>query len=111
MEKIYKREIRHIVANYSIKNNATAYRIDSRSIVFGIIKDMIRRNWIEAKHIDRQFLFVGPSNTLKSRLKLIGTINKPVPVHTLELNLIWKNSNEVTSFKSKGIVVPIPVEY
>lgn len=109
MKKLYKREIRHIVANYSIRNNATAYRIDSKSVIFGIIRDMIRRNWIVGKHIDGQFLYVSPSNMVKTILASNKLNNKTETTPALNGNLIWNKSTRDSCFKTSGIVAPVTI--
>jgi hypothetical protein len=111
MKNVYRREIRHIIANYSIRKNATAYRINSKSMIFGIIKDMIRRNWIEGKYINGQFLYVGPSDMLKTTLRLNGSINKTETIPALDRNLIWNNIARDSRFKATGIVAPVTIEY
>ncbi|MFH0865332.1 MAG: hypothetical protein V1904_04010 [Bacteroidota bacterium] len=64
MKKICIREIRHIIANQSLSNRATAYRINSKSISTRMILKLIKLKWIECKNIDGQFMFVSPSKKL-----------------------------------------------
>lgn len=64
MRKIYQREIRHIVANHSLRNKSTAYCFRSKSIVFRLILKLIKYNWIECENIKGPFLFVRPSEKL-----------------------------------------------
>jgi hypothetical protein len=111
MKKIYKREIRHIVANYSIRNNATAYRLNSKSAVIGIIRDMIRLNWIEGNYISGQFLYVSPSKVLKTKLSSYKPINNTETTPAVEGNLIWSKSTPDTRFKTPLIEAPVAINY
>ena len=58
------REMRHIVANHSIKNTSTAYCIRSKSVSFKIVRKLIRHDWIECKSKDGPFVFVRPTEKM-----------------------------------------------
>jgi hypothetical protein len=100
----YVREIRHIIANYSLRNNATAYHIDSRSLTFKIIRDLIRRNWIEPKYVNGQFLFVSPADILKKVFRTSEIKNKVSAVPVLSKKFIWKNHTENYHVKSPVVI-------
>ncbi|MGD0710826.1 MAG: hypothetical protein ABR968_06550 [Bacteroidales bacterium] len=79
MKKNYVREIRRIVANYSLRKTATGYNVGSRSTISNTIRDLIKLNWIDCKYINGRFLFVGPSHGLKAFLSTGETENiKPL---------------------------------
>lgn len=74
MKNIYYREIRHIVANYQIKNNPTGYRSNSISISTGAVRKMLKWKWVESSYTIDDFMFVLPTkafleNTWKKELK------------------------------------------
>jgi hypothetical protein len=82
MKKNYGREIRRIIANYSLRKIATGYNIRSSPISLKIIRDLINLNWIDCKYINGRFLFVSPSHGLKAFLRSGGTENiKPLGVN------------------------------
>lgn len=101
MKKIYVREIRHIVANYSLTKKATGYRINSKSIVTKIIRDMIKRNWIECKNIDGQFMFVSPSKIL---ITAVRTEDKISATPALQRNLNWNSRTQNSYYESPATV-------
>jgi len=69
MKNKYVREIRRIVANYSIGNSISIYQIDITSITYKIVRDLIRRNLIKCKKIEGRSLFVIPTNISKTFFK------------------------------------------
>ncbi|MGD0710823.1 MAG: hypothetical protein ABR968_06535 [Bacteroidales bacterium] len=104
MKNKYVREIRHIVANYSLKKNATAYHIDPKSLTFKIISDLIKRNWIESKYVSGQFLFVGPADILKKTFRTGDIESKISAVPALKRNLIRNERAENLRFKFPEII-------
>ena len=68
MKKHYAREMRPIVANYSLRKIATGYNVGSRSKISDTVRDLIKLNWIDCKYINGRFLFVSPSHGLKTFL-------------------------------------------
>jgi len=92
METLYLREIKHIIANFYIRNKSTAYSFEPKSEKIKIICDMIKRNWIERKKTNGQFLFVRPSEKLKLALLHISPDIKTPHVPVLTMNLKWNNS-------------------
>lgn len=53
--------MRHIASNYSLRNEASGYRIDSHSLTSEAIHDLIRSNWVECEQIEGYYLFLKPS--------------------------------------------------
>lgn len=96
-------EIRHIAANHSLRNNVSSYRINSKSTIFKIIRDLIRCNWIECKNIDGQFLFISPSKNLITLFGAVGIENKKNSIPELPGNYIWNKRTQNFSFKSQEI--------
>jgi hypothetical protein len=94
MKNKYVREIRHIVANYSLTNSSTGYHIDSRSLTYKIVRDLIKRNLVECNKIDGQFLFVSPGDSMKIAFGNVKTENQTPPIPELNSNLIWKSHTE-----------------
>lgn len=103
MKKIYLREIRHIVANHSLKNKFTGYCLRSKSISFKIIQKLIKQNWIECKIIDGGFMFVCPTKKLITVFGTIGIKNKPSVIPAIHTNMIWNNSAQNSHYKSVEI--------
>ena len=81
MKKNYAREMRRIVANYSLRKTATGYNVGSRSKISKTIRDMIKLNWIDCKYINGRFLFVSPSHGLKAFLGSADIEIKVTPGH------------------------------
>jgi hypothetical protein len=104
MKNRYVREIRRIATNFSLRNAPTGYNIDSKSLIFKIICDLKKRKLVVYNKIDGQFLFVSPTDTLKTFFKKDETKNKIVPVPILNKNLVWKNHTENYSINSPAIV-------
>jgi hypothetical protein len=104
MKNKYVREIRHIVANYSLRNSATGYHIDSRSLTYKIVRDLIRRNLVQCNKIDGQFLFVSPAESMKKAFRNIKTENQTTQVTELNNNLIWKSHTENSQVNSPVII-------
>ena len=104
MKNKYVREIRHIVANYSLKNSATAFRIDPKSLTFKIISDLIKRNWVEPKYVNGQFLFISPKEILIKAFSNIKTENRITPVPVLNRNLIRNDRTENLRFKFPEVI-------
>jgi hypothetical protein len=94
MKKIYLREIRHIVANYSLKNKFTGDCLKSKSLSFKIIQKLIKQKLIECKIIDDGFMFVSPTQKLITAYGPIGIINKPAVMPELKKNWIWNSHTE-----------------
>jgi hypothetical protein len=61
---------------------------------------MIKRNWIERKNTNGKFLFVRPSEKLKTALRHTGPEFKAAHVPVLTMNLKWnhttQNSHQLT---------------
>lgn len=98
MKNIYLREIRHIIANHLFSNKATGYRIESESMKFKIIRDMIKHNWIEGITIDGPFLFVSPSKQLITVFGPLGIINKPSVIPSIKRSRIWNSRVQNSNF-------------
>jgi len=88
MKKTYGREIRRIIANYSLRKNATGYNIGSNPVILNIIRDLIRLNWIDCKYFDGQFMFVSPSSSLKIVMRTVETENKISTIIALKKDFI-----------------------
>ena len=71
MKAIYAREIRHIIANFTLKSQSTGYRKDSKSVILKSIHKMIKWKWVECKDIQGQFMFVTPTAYFISNIKII----------------------------------------
>jgi len=80
MKKHYAREMRRIVANYSLRKIATGYNVGSRSKISDTVRDLIKLNWIDCKYINGRFLFVSPSHGLKAFLST-GNIENIKPLN------------------------------
>jgi len=104
MKNRYVREIKRIATNFSLRNKPTGYNIDPKSLIFQIICDLKRRNLIEYKKIDGQFLFVSPTDSLETFFRKDETENKISPVPVLNKNLTWKNHTENYHIKSPAII-------
>jgi hypothetical protein len=61
MKKICIREMRHIAANYTIKHEASGYRIDYHSMTSEAIHNLIRSKWVECEYIEGYYLFLRPT--------------------------------------------------
>ena len=105
MKKIYLREIRHIVANYSLKNKFTGYCLKSKSVSFKIIQKLIKQNWVKSEIIDGGFMFVRPTKKLITAYGPIGIINKPLVVPEVKKNWIWNSRVQNSSYKPVKIAV------
>jgi hypothetical protein len=105
MKKNYGREIRRIIANYSLRKNATGYNITSNPIILKIIRDLINLNWIDCKYFDGRFLFVSPSDSLKVVIKTGETENKISTILAIKKNLILNMHNRNFKFISPEIIV------
>jgi hypothetical protein len=104
MKTIYLREIRHIVANHSLSNKSTGYCFKSKSIIFKIIRDLIKHKLIEPNNIEGQFLFVRPSEEL---LKVFGTVkmeNKAPTIPVLNTKYLWNKRTHDSSFNAPAII-------
>src|SRR5674476_706787 len=99
MKTIYLREIRHIVANHSLRNQATGYRRDSKSITVKSIQNLIKSNWLECKNNDGPFLFVIPSKKLITAFGIIAIENKMSAIPELNKSLTEKKTAQDFSFK------------
>ena len=64
MKKIYRREIRHIVANHLMGNKSTAYCMRSKSVSFKVVRKLISNKWLECKSMDGPYMFVRPSKKM-----------------------------------------------
>ncbi len=60
MKAICLRELRHIDANFSIRNSASAYLINSGSLTSKAIQILLRSHIIECDMIEGPFLWVRP---------------------------------------------------
>jgi len=92
MKNKYVREMRHIIANYSLKNSATGYYINSKSIIYKIICDLLKRDLVECEKIDKQFLFVSPSKKLITLFSKTVIENKAASTPDIRRNMIINNS-------------------
>jgi len=104
MKTIYLREIRHIVANHSLSNKSTGYCFKSKSIIYKVIRDLMKSRLIETKGFDKQFMFVRPTEKL---LKVFGTLNiekKTAAAPSIKMNWKWNVSTQDSSFKSPAIL-------
>lgn len=63
MKKIYFREMRHIVANYTIAKNPTGYRSNSISATTKAVRNMIKWRWVEGTVSKDHFMFVVPTKS------------------------------------------------
>jgi hypothetical protein len=104
MKKIYIREIRHIIANYSLRNKATGYCYKSKSVIFKIIRNLVKHNWIECINIDGLFLFVIPSKTLIVSFGKFEIENKKSNVPALHRKMIWTNHEQNSYNKIPEII-------
>jgi|GEM_PF-1164032 len=93
MKKIYIREIRHIIANHTIKNKSTAYCFKSKSIIFFVIRKLIKHNLIECKNIDGPFLFVRPTEKL---INIFGAVEINDTTPTIQASYVFSNRNTLT---------------
>lgn len=104
MKAIYLREIKRIIANYSFRKNATGYNIDSKSIISKVIHDLIALKWIDSKYFNGRFLYVIPSDSLKTAMNRGEVENKISAIRILNGNLIENNHNWNLRFISTGII-------
>jgi len=105
METLYLREIKHIIANFYIRNKSTAYRFEPKSNKIKIICDMIKLNWIEHKMSDGQFLLVRPSEKLKLAILNISPDVKAPRIPVLKMNLKWNHTAQNSQIlKAPGTV-------
>jgi len=105
MKTNYVREIKRIVANYSLRKKATGYNINSRSSISKIIQDFIKFNWIDGKYYDGRFLFVSPSNNLKEALRKDETNNRPSSILALKKYLTGNRSVQDLHIKLQETIV------
>lgn len=70
MEKIYNRELRHIIANFSLRNKGVGYNMDSNSATHSVIEKLLKLELIEREETVGRFMFVRPT------AKLLGLYNK-----------------------------------
>jgi len=92
MKNKYFREIRHIVANYSIRNSSTGYPINSKSGTYRIIHDLVRHHLVECNKIEGHFLFVRPTPKLITLFKVTRVENKTFPVPSIDRDMARNNS-------------------
>ena len=71
LNSVYAREIRHIIANYSAKASSTGFRKNSISRINKSVYDMIKWNWIECTDEKDQFIYVRPTASFLSNLKIV----------------------------------------
>lgn len=93
MKKIYQREIRHIIANHSLRNKSTAYSLKSRSIAYSVIRKLIKHNWIEGENIVGPFLFVRPTEKL---ITIFGALEIKVTTPAIQSPKLLLNRNALT---------------
>jgi hypothetical protein len=104
MKNIYLREIRHIVANHSLRNKSTAYCFKSKSIVFKIIRQLIKQKLLECINTDGPFLFVRPSEKLIAVFGTVGIVHKTSKVSTSQSHLNLSNSLHNSHYTHAGII-------
>jgi len=96
-------ELGHKASIHSLRNNTSSYRINSKSKIFKIIRDLIRCNWIECKNIDGQFLFVNPSKKLITLFGAIGIEDKTISIPESPNNYNWNKKTHIFCFNSQDI--------
>jgi len=79
MKTSYNREIRHIIANFSIKRVATGYRLGSKSETINTLQNLLKWNWVECDYIEGYYVFVKPTTKL---ISLFGADVSKDPVST-----------------------------
>jgi len=104
MKKIYLREIRHIVANHSLRNQATAYCRNSKSVAVRSVNNLIKHSWLICDDSDGPFLFVSPSKKLVKAYGFEGTNNKKSAIPVLQGNLMMNEPAKDFSVKYAGFV-------
>lgn len=63
MKMTCTRELRHIIANFSIRNKATAYLVGTGSLTSQAIHILLKNHKIACDKIDGPFLWVIPNYT------------------------------------------------
>jgi len=61
MSKTRKREMKHILANFSLRKKASAYRIDTDSLRIEAIYELLKNKMIKCAKIVGPFLYVVPT--------------------------------------------------
>ena len=69
MKDLYYREIRHIVANYSISNRATGYPENSKSVTADVIRKLIKLKIVENVSVKNNFMFVLPTKSFLIKIQ------------------------------------------
>jgi len=104
MKTIYLREIRHIVANHSLSNKSTAYCFKSKSIIFKVIRDLLKQKLVESTNIEGQFLYVRPSEKLLKVFGTLGTEKKNSAIPVIQTNWTWNRSPQNSGFQSPAVI-------
>jgi hypothetical protein len=55
------REMHHIVNNFSMRNKASSYRMDTGSMTMLVIYDLIRKKLVRCINVSGAFLYVIPT--------------------------------------------------
>jgi hypothetical protein len=103
MKTIYLREIRHIVANHSLSNKSTGYCFKSKSIIFKVIRDLLKQKLVESTNIEGQFLYVRPSEKLLQVFGKVKMENKAPIIPVLNTTFIWNKRTQDSSFNAPAI--------
>jgi len=61
MEPIKLRELKHIVANFSVRKKASGYRIDAPSGINNALRDLVNMKLIEPVYSKGFFIYLRPA--------------------------------------------------
>ena len=64
MSETGKRELKHIVANFSLRKKASGYRMDSGSTTIYAIYDLFKQHLIKCIKVNGPYLYVVPTKYL-----------------------------------------------
>lgn len=70
INKIYKREVRHIIANFRLRNKGVGYNRYSNSATHLVIEKLLNLELVEREETVGRFMFVKPA------AKLLDMYNK-----------------------------------
>ncbi len=96
--------MRRIIANFSIANKPTGFRMNKHSSVTKIVCDLLNWGWIECKKTDGQFLFVCPTPAILEKLG-IKMSNNEIHNHSVAKDYRTLNTQKAQIASANSLLI------
>ena len=83
MERIELRELRHIIAYFSLRKKAPGYRIDSPSDINKAVYDLVNREIVKAVEREGPFVYLRPANDIFQKLSAEDKLQLEDPIENV----------------------------